>query len=69
MKKFLLVAVSLVLGACGDARQPIVDMAGRDPTQVNRDMAYCTVSTRDVPTFGNGITKCMKAKGYTIDKP
>jgi len=61
-----LMAMAVALTACGDARLPIVDMVGKDQAQANRDMAYCTVSSREQFSVGNGITKCMRAKGYTI---
>lgn len=40
-------------------------MTGRDQATYNRDLAACYKAAPAV-SFGNPITECMKAKGYTI---
>lgn len=52
-------------GACTPTQAPIVDMTGKDQATYNRDLAACYEAAPAV-AFGNPITDCMKAKGYTI---
>ena len=60
-------AAALVTVGCAPIPQPVVDLAGKDPVQANRDMASCVAEgSSKVIAFGNPVTKCMKAKGYTI---
>lgn len=40
-------------------------MEGVDQAQHSRDLADC-VNHADAFAFGNPVTKCMRAKGYTI---
>lgn len=57
-------AVFLV-GGCYAPPAPVVDMAGVDPAQYNRDLAACM---KDMPfvAAGNYKATCMAKKGYKI---
>jgi hypothetical protein len=66
MKIVSLVAFALLVGACGPPPNPVVDMQGKDPVKVNRDLAACQMETADVFAWGNPMAKCMRAKGYVV---
>jgi hypothetical protein len=51
--------------ACGPPHDPIVDLAGKDQVQYQRDLAACHIEAQS-GGWGNVITKCMRRRGYTI---
>lgn len=67
----------LALTSCATAPPPIVDMAGKDPIQVNRDMAECREHPYDHVSFtgtdqshilpqGFPQSRCLESMGYTV---
>jgi hypothetical protein len=50
MHKTLVSLMLLTLAGCATNPPPIVEMAGKDPVQVNRDMAECR--DKPMPIFG-----------------
>lgn len=60
-----LALIHLSLSACG-VPSPIVDMAGKDPVQYQRDLAACHAYADRVFSWGNPVAKCMEQKGYYI---
>jgi len=61
------VLTALALCACAPTQTPIVDMAGVDLVSYNRDLAWCVQDNASkVLVLGNGVTRCMKDKGYKI---
>ena len=62
---FGLIATAILLNGCQTAPVPVVDMAGVDTVQYNRDLADCYDET---PAFawGNWLATCLEGKGYTV---
>jgi hypothetical protein len=76
MRKISVGIALLAIGGCATAPPPIVDLAGKDPVAVNRDMAECsTKGLGDMPFFAaNGerahyYSRCLEERGYTILGP
>jgi hypothetical protein len=63
MKTVSVIVLGMMLTACA-ATVPIIDQAGKDPVQLNRDLAACQRETADTFSWGNPIANCMKKKGY-----
>lgn len=73
--RLALTSCGLLLNSCATNPPPIVDMAGKDPAQVNRDMAECHAHPLDhVQFIGPDIMKdrgfpesrCLESMGYTV---
>jgi hypothetical protein len=64
MKLLLLPTLACALVGCS-IPSPIVERPNTTTQQMNRDMGECR---NNPPTFGFGnyVTKCMEARGYTI---
>jgi len=61
---YLLTLLSLV-GCGGELPDPIIDRAGVDEVQYNRDLAACH-NERPAITVGAYITRCMTQRGYKV---
>ena len=60
---------------CATAPPPVVDLAGKDPVQANRDVAACQNKPYDhVPFIGPNIatdrgfpvSRCLESMGYRV---
>ena len=61
------VFVLMLSGGCYPTPTPIVDMTGIDQGTYSRDLAKCVDQEgQKVVVLGNGVTRCMKKKGYKI---
>ncbi len=60
------VVVSTFLVGCdGPLPDPIIDRAGVDEVQYNRDLAACHIG-RPVITAGSYVANCVTRKGYKV---
>lgn len=54
-------------GCAGPSPAPIIDMQGVDPVAYNRDLAECVKrNASKAIELGNGVTRCIQAKGYKV---
>lgn len=63
----LVLAAFTLAGCAGAPVPPVVDMAGVDPVQLNRDQADC--EHQRMNTFfsvGPPLANCMRDKGYKV---
>jgi hypothetical protein len=74
MRKILAAAL-LVLTGCATNPPPIIDVAGKDPVQTNRDLAECQNHPYDHIQFigpnvwtdrGFPISRCLESMGYKV---
>lgn len=61
----LLLAVAVIMTACGSVPPPVVDMTGVDQGKYSRDLADC-YNTMPAIAIGNYVSKCMAGKGYKV---
>jgi hypothetical protein len=62
-----LAGLLILYGCGGPTPTPIVDMTGVDLAKYNFDEAACVKQEQvKVLVLGNGVTRCMKDKGYKI---
>lgn len=69
MKSLLPIAAALMLAGCSSvsSQRPLVDLEGVDLAKYQRDMAACEDETASqLVVAGNGVSRCMQAKGYKI---
>ena len=63
--KLMFVALAAMIAGCAGPDLPVVDLEGKNPVQVNRDMATCQTYAAG-GGWGNPIASCMVGKGYTL---
>lgn len=61
-----IVVAALVLAGCSYPVEPVIDMAGVDPVKESHDMGDCRQYYETHVGLGDGITGCMRDKGYKI---
>jgi hypothetical protein len=71
----ILAAAFLALTGCASNPPPIIDVAGKDPVQANRDLAECQDHPFDhvqmippnswVPP-GLPVSRCLESMGYKV---
>lgn len=65
--KLTIAMLLIACAGCGAAPTPIVDMTGVDQVAYNRDLAACVQENNSKAlVLGNGVTRCMQAKGYKV---
>ncbi len=62
----LILSVLFLLAGCGYPPEPVIDMAGVDPVKESHDMGDCRQYYETHVGLGDGITGCMRDKGYKI---
>jgi hypothetical protein len=72
MHKIVVSVMFLGLAGCTTPPPPIVEMAGKDPVQLNRDMAECRGKDTMYRKDGYGWplpfpqSRCLEDKGYVV---